>query len=147
MEISIDYDIELLPDFSVCKFQDKYHSKDSPPHYYIIIPTRSNLYLVICMITSQIEKKISYYQKSNKKCLPGLVVLGERELPFLEKKSVIDCNRANYILKKDLCKRIIPKSYKFISEGIPVELRNRIIKAIKDSPVIKPYVKTNLDPI
>jgi len=144
VEIPLSYEIKCLNGFSVCFFKDKYHRKESPSHYYIVIPTKHNSYLIISMVTSQWEKKIAYYRKSNTKCLNSLILVEQTDLAFLKNKSVIDCNSAEYIHKHELSKRITPKSYKFISESIPDNLKKKIVESINKSPLIKPYIKQSI---
>ncbi len=97
------------------------------------------------MTTSQVENKIAYYTKANKKCLDSLVILGKKDMDFLKKESVVDCNAVKYLHRKELQKRIVSNSYKFVSDTIPEKIKKEIIEAINKSPVIKPYIKANIN--
>jgi len=144
MDIPLSLEVKHIEGFSICFFKDKNHPKKSPSHYYITIPTNQNFYLVICLISSQWEKRRDYYEKTNKKCLSSLIVSNKTELNFLKTKSVIDCNNAEYIHKNELKNRIVPGTYKFVSGNMPETLKTRIIDAIKISPKIKPYIKQSI---
>ena len=144
VDIPISLDISTIDSFSLCLFKDTHHAKNAPHHYYIIIPTDTSYCFVICLISSQIEKRVSYYTKNNQKCLQSLVMLDGSELKFLTKPSVIDCNNAEYVHKRELLQRIAPGTYKKINENIPTELREKIIAAIDSSPKVKPFVKQSI---
>lgn len=144
MEIPLSLEINVLNDFAICFFKDKTHSKKSPSHYYITIPTTSNSYLIICLISSQWGKRAEYYKKSNPDCLNSLIILKETELDFLRTQSVIDCNDVTYMHKNELQNKIVPNTYKFVSDDISDELKEKIIKAIKLSPKVKPYIKEKI---
>jgi len=144
VEIPAALDIDALKGFSACFFKDKNHRKESPPHYYITIPSKQPSCLIICLVSSQLEKKIAYYKRSNEKCLNSLLTIEEADLDFLDRKSVIDCNNAEHIHKNALKNRVVSKTYNFIADDIPDDLKHKIIEAIRLSPKIKPYIKENI---
>lgn len=144
MKLSLDIQIQALSDFSICYFKDILHDKNSPPHRYIVIPTDNDLYLIVCIITSQIDNKFSYYSKRNEKCLASLVVLEANELDCLTTKSVIDCNNALYLHKHALVKRIVPGTYTYIPDNIDQEIIARTLIAIDSSPLVKRNVKKSI---
>lgn len=144
MEIPLPLEIDSLEGFSVCFFKDKNYAKKSPPHFYITIPTNQNSCLIICLISSKLEKRVAYYKKSNAKCLASLVKLQKTDLGFLKTESIIDCNNAEHIHRNELKNRVVPNTYRLISRDIPNGLKYKIIEAIRLSPKIKPYIKESI---
>jgi hypothetical protein len=103
---------------------------------------------VICLtaffriITSQIENKAWYYHKTKEAAESSLVLVSKGDLPFLKKVSVIDCNQPMLIYKNKFGK-LIDHDHKFdiVSRSIPKEIKEKIVQAIKDSPIVKPFIK------
>lgn len=140
-----DYLISTLnnKEFHVYYYKDSTHSAGSPPHYNILIPIQDDSSLLICLITSQLNKKIDYYRnmhntsQTRQRLLKSLVFVGKKELPFLDKDSIIDCNQAVYLTRDEFKKRILYKEeFKIIDKLIPTEIKKNIIAATKNSPLI-----------
>ncbi|MBI4843543.1 MAG: hypothetical protein HY809_04380 [Nitrospirae bacterium] len=69
-------------------------------------------------------------------------MLNKGDLPFIKKISVIDCNQPRLIHKSKFG-IIIDPDHKFevVTRNIPEEIKEKIVQAIKDSPIVKPFVK------
>ncbi len=145
MELPNELIIKFISDFCVCRFKDTNHAPEAKPHYYVNVPVCDNSSLLLCIITSQIEKKYGYYSRVSQKALKSLINVDNKSLPILSKDSVIDCNNAELFNKTELLKRVDPKfAFKVDERNIPHFLKLKIIEAIKNSPQIKPYIKKML---
>jgi len=142
VDIPLPLFCEYLTPFCVCHFKDKKHGPESPPHYYVIVPVSDTSSLLLCIITSQIEKRVNHYSRVNQKAIDSLVRVNQDTLTFLTKESLIDCNGSELIPKADLIKRI-DSSIKpnIVTRQIPKDLKKKIVLAIKKSPVVKPHIK------
>ena len=139
--------IQSISDFCVCFFKDTKFHKDAPPHFYINVPIDDDSSLLLCIITSKIEKRKKHCAKANRKALKSLVYVDNKTLEFLSKESIVDCNEADIVNKIELQKRIDPKyKLKVIERNIPDNLKIQIVRAIKDSPLINEYIKKRLKP-
>jgi len=104
-------------------FKNKCYMKTTPPHYYISIPIADEHYLLLYVITSQIENKRSYYSRTNQKALDSLVHIDRNEINILTRPSVIDCNSPIYDLRENIIDlQIRVKSFKII--------HNRVISSL-----------------
>lgn len=136
-----EFIINFIKDFCICHFKDTNHVPKAPPHYYVNVPVNDDSSLLLCIITSQIEKRKNYYSR-NEKALKALVYVSDKTLPFLSKESVIDCNGAELYNRIELQRRIDPKHKIQVTErNIPDSLKTQITKAVQDSPLIKRYIK------
>lgn len=99
--------INFIKDFCICHFKDIDHASEAPPHYYVNVPINDDSSLLLCIITSQTEKRVNYYSRSNKKALKALVYVSNKTLSFLSKKSVIDCNLAELLVSMSFKKELI----------------------------------------
>ena len=142
MEFPPEYIASTLTDFCVCYFRNSTHDSEAPPHYHITIPVSDDTCLLLCVITSQVENKAWYYQKTNKEALSSLVSLSKRNLSFLRKNSLIDCNHPVLVHKNKFSKLVDPDhKFKVVARDIPEEVKEKIVTAIKDSPIVKPFIK------
>ncbi|MGR3221359.1 MAG: hypothetical protein ACUZ8H_16305 [Candidatus Anammoxibacter sp.] len=142
-----DIIIKFISDFCICRFKDNKHLPEAPPHYYVNVPIDDDSSLLLCIITSQIEKREKFYTKANKKALKSLVYVDDGTLSLLTKKSIIDCNKADLITKTELQNRIDPKSKIEVKEGnLSDNLKIQIVRAINNSPLINDYTKKRLKP-
>jgi hypothetical protein len=134
--------IKNLTGFCVCHFKNINHAPESPPHYYVTIPIEDDLNLLLCVITSQIENRVWYYRRINEKAISCLVRLDKDSFSFIEKESIIDCNRPFLIPKNELSKIVDPNhKFKVVVKNIPSNIKTAIIKAINNSPIVKPFIK------
>lgn len=137
-----DYIAKTLSGFCICYFKNTKHDTEAPPHYHITIPINDDTGLLLCIITSQIENRVRYYRKTNKAAIQSLVSVNKGDLSFLKKESVIECNHP-ILIRKNEFSRIVDPDHKFkvISRNIPSNIKKEIIKAIKSSPIVKPFTK------
>jgi len=142
VDLPLDVIVRSLEGFCVCYFKDKRHDLNAPPHYYITVPITDDSSLLLCIITSQIEKRMLYYRKGNLSAIDSLVCVDQNSLSFLKKESIIDCNKAELIQKHELSKIIDPKyRFEIKTRDIPAQLKQEIVLAIKKSPLIKTFIK------
>lgn len=107
------------------------------PHYYIILPTKTNEFIFLTMITSQIDKV-----KSRVKNKETLIELNKNDLDFLTKDiSIIDCNRIIMKSKEDL----LHLKTEVINTNISKELYEKLVIAINKSKVISTRYKKHID--
>jgi hypothetical protein len=105
---------------------------------------------LLCIITSQVESRKDYYSLKQKDAVESLIDVDKNILPILKKpESVIDCNNPHFFLtQSELLNRIDSKhGIELITRDIPDSLKIQIISAIKESPLVKPYIKNLLTKI
>lgn len=108
------------------------------PHYYIILPTKTNEFIFLTMITSQIDKVKSRVENKE-----TLIELNKNDLDFLTKDiSIIDCNRIIMKSKEDLFHL---ETLKIVNTNISKELYEKLIIAINKSKVISTRYKKHID--
>ena len=108
------------------------------PHYYIILPTKTNEFIFLTMITSQIDKVKSRVENKE-----TLIELNKNDLDFLTKDiSIIDCNRIIMKSKEDLFHL---ETLKIINTNISKELYEKLVIAINKSKVISTRYKKHID--
>jgi hypothetical protein len=130
-------------EFIICHFRDKAHRCDAPLHYRVFVPINDESYVLLCLITSKVQKRKDYYH-GDENFLRSLIELNKNDLKFLREDSVIDCNRAELMSKGKLFSRISMEDIfeiKCNDHEIPNLLKKRIIGAINCSPMIKPEIK------
>lgn len=107
------------------------------PHYYIILPTKTNEFIFLTMITSQIDKVKSRVENKE-----TLIELNKNDLDFLTKDiSIIDCNRIIMKSKEDL----LHLKTEVINTNISKELYEKLVIAINKSKVISTRYKKHID--
>lgn len=107
------------------------------PHYYIILPTKTNEFIFLTMITSQIDKIKSRVENKE-----TLIELNKNDLDFLTKDiSIIDCNRIIVKSKEDL----LHLKTEVIDTNISKELYEKLVIAINKSKVISTRCKKHID--
>ena len=107
------------------------------PHYYIILPTKTNEFIFLTMITSQIDKVKSRVENKE-----TLIELNKNDLDFLTKDiSIIDCNRIIMKSKEDL----LHLKTEVINTNISKELYEKLVIAINKSKVISTKKKKHID--
>ena len=139
--------VNSIDDPCVVHFKDIKHDETAPAHYYIVLPVPGDKGVVICIITSQLDKKISYYERVNKKAIAGLVHPDQHDLAFLnpEKRSIIDCNSAELLSKGQLNHRVdASHGIKIEQREVSVGLVAKVKNAVLNSPVVRPNVKKAL---
>ncbi len=142
MDIPPELVAKTLSGFSVCYFKNEEHQPDAPPHYHITVPINDDSSLLLTVITSQVETRQKYYERTNKEALSSLVTVSKKDLKFLKKKSIVECNQPQLIRKIDFNKIVDPDhDFKIVARDIPNELKEEIVQAIKASPIVKPFIK------
>ena len=107
------------------------------PHYYIILPTKTNEFIFLTMITSQIDKVKSRVENKE-----TLIELNKNDLDFLTKDiSIIDCNRIIMKSKEDL----LHLKTEVIATNISKELYEKLVIAINKSKIISTRYKKHID--
>lgn len=128
MDFPPDFVAKTLAGFCVCYFKNTTHDPEAPPHYHITVPISNESSLLLCIITSQIENKVWYYQKTKESAESSLVLVDKDDLPFLKKASVIDCNQPMLIHKNKFSKIIDPDNkFEVVSRNIPGEIKEKIV--------------------
>lgn len=131
-----------ITDFCVCFFKDNKHDKDAPPHYYIACPVRDTTARLFMIITSKVEKRKAYYNRTNPTNARSLVEVDEGSLSCLRKTSAIDCNLAELIYLNELDDRVNAQyGFVIVARAIPRQLQESLRAAIKRSSLVKEYIK------
>ncbi len=144
MDLPPEVLLNSIKDFCVIYFKDRQHRQDAPPHFYITFPIKDDLSLIICIITSQVETQREYYRRTNAKAEKCLIDISNDIFSFLDrkKKSVIDCNRAELLSKKELKKRIDPHVPLEVKERkVPSFLKKDVRSAIIQSPLTPKFIR------
>ena len=94
------------------------------------------------MITSQVQSKIDYYTRINAVAVTSLVAVSRTDLHFLNRPSLIDCNIVELVPKAELSKKYDPAhGFEMKLPVVPEALKNKIVAAITNSPIVKPIIK------
>ncbi|MFV1951913.1 MAG: hypothetical protein ACC630_08185 [Nitrospinota bacterium] len=142
VEFPLDFIARTLSGFCVCYFKNATHDADAPPHFHITIPINDDASLLLCIITSQAESRIKYYKKTSEAAISSLLEVNNNDLSFLKKGSIVECNQPVLIHKQKFGKIVDPDhKFKVVSRDIPADIKEKIVKAIKDSPIVKPFIK------
>ncbi len=131
-------------------FKDKNHGENAPKHYYICLPTINNTYICLVMSSSQTKKTEKHYKEHShsdyyfKRCEKSLVKLSvESRISFINKNSIIDCNRPKYGTLEQI-KNDINGNLQICTTNIPIKIYNELINAVMNSPRVKPHIKNNI---
>ena len=144
MDIPLQLDIKFLKGYNVCHFKDIQHDVEAPPHFYITIPCKDDAYLVLCIITSQVERKKDYY-RNNLRALNSLIEIDKNDFSFLSGKSIVDCNTAEYMPRNVLIRKIDSNyGFKIKARNIVKGLKDKLLKGIFESPLVSTYTKNNI---
>lgn len=131
--------MSALNSCSVIHFKDKRLDKISPRHYYAAIPVNGDMNLLLCIITSKVEKRIEYARRM--KSLDGLVRVSGKDIPCLSMDSVIDCNQTSLVPKHpEKLYWLEVGTFKLCGE-LPQGVRNKVFTAIRKSPVVAEAIK------
>lgn len=148
MDLPVEIAVKGIDPFSdsIYLFKNKNHSKSAPMHYHIALPTvDDNIFVLLVMMTSQEEKLTNYYHKLNdKRILQSVISVLKSQLSIISKPStVIDCNNPIFLTRNELA-LIVDGSLKSIHQLISVDLKKELIKGIKNSPMVKDYIKNSI---
>jgi len=136
-------------EFFCIKFADNRHLHKTHPHYYFCVPNNLRNCFLLVMITSQVEKKRKLYI-NNEKAQKSLIYVDDTNLSFLKKESVIDCNEAEMLMRDELFNICVPRRGREIvcfDNDIQIGIKLAIINGIKNSPIVKPYIKNSILPL
>lgn len=137
---NIKIDVIKFP--CICHFKDVDFPENAPPHFYVVIPANDAVDLILCIITSKVEKREKYYWTRNPRAASSLVKIDSTIFPFLSKDSVIDCNQTQLLSKNDLKKKVHHKyDFNVKASDIPHSLLLEIKSAIKNSPLVRDSIK------
>jgi hypothetical protein len=132
--------ITLLHDWSFLYFRDRNFAKGAPPHYYVVAPVSGDE-LLLCIITSQVAKRRQHHHGDSRR-IAALVGLNTGAYAFIRTSSVVDCNYAELLTKKELLARIDPVStFRRESDHPSDQLRKDIRRAISVSPMISDLIR------
>ena len=134
--------ISALNSCSVVHFKDNRLDKLSPRHYYVAIPVDKNTSLLLCIITSKVEKRIAHAKRVN--ALSGLVKVSGKDIPELSMESVIDCNQTSLVSKRPDDLHWADVSTFKLCGVLSEDVRKKVFAAICSSPVVPPAIKALL---
>lgn len=122
-------------------FKNIDHEENAPSHYHVALKVSDNQYILLLMLTSQVEKRQRRYEiMNNEKAKGSVVVVDNESITFLEKQSCIDCNDVKLYTAEELSAKI-DGDLKFQGTDIDKALRPNLVAAIKNSPLVKPRIK------
>lgn len=134
---------DTLKSNKIYLFKNKNYDTNSPSHYHIALSTKDKKYIVLSMITSQVDKKKKYYNMLDKGLSKNVISISSDEINMLDKNSCIDCNQPMYLTNEELF-ALVKDEIKFIDIQIDNVLKNKIINAIKESDMVRDEIKGNL---
>lgn len=148
---------DTIAEFNLIHFRDAAHGESAPAHYWVSVSMGDGQCMLLSMVTSQIQNLDRRYASVRpdkaEALLNSLVPLSKSDLSAINKDSVVNCNDAVFLSKRELIKKIdaayVSRSqscFDIIHRDMDFgfDLKNRIIQAISDSPDIKPEVKENI---
>ncbi len=126
----------------IIRFRDKRLDQSVSEHYYVAIPVDRNMSLLLCIITSQVQKRIDYAKRM--KSIDGLVKVSKKDIPYLDMESIIDCNQTSLVPKtSEKLYWLEINTFKMYGE-LSSAVRNRVFAAIRKSPVVAEAIKQML---
>ncbi len=133
--------INTIDDFCIFLFRDRNHQAGAPPHFHVVFPVNAEADLIVTIITSQVDSLQQLYHRKKDAC-DALVPVDNDIFPFLNRKSVVNCNQAELMTKFELAKRVDQSNeYKIKRCKIPSYLKADICTAIRKSPLIAQRLK------
>ncbi len=151
IEIPLNLIIDSIEDCCFIHFKDIKFPSKAPAHYYFVIPSNeaSKVFYIISMITTKVEENLYYYQKTpTPKAAQSLVRLKKGSFKFIVDESAINCNMAEKLTKGDLLRKIDKNiGIEVMKRKIDAALKEKIISAIMNSPLVTPALKSTLKTI
>lgn len=134
--------LSALKNPSLIRFKDGRLDKAVPRHFYVALPVDRETCLLLCMITSKVEKRFDYARRM--KIVDGLVRVSKHDISCLSMDSVIDCNHTS-LVSKDVHNRVwlVPGTFE-MHGGISDAVRDRVYTAIRKSAVVPDAIKQML---
>lgn len=138
MDISPELFLSSTNDWAVMYFE--YKESSIGPHFYLLIPTVEDQFLVVCIITSKVDKQKERYAPCGED--KYVIEVGPKDISCLTRDSVIVCPQAQLMQKDVLLERI---SYwnqkKSLCGNIADSVKQKISFAIKQSQIVSEDVK------
>jgi hypothetical protein len=132
-------------EFNLIHFKDLKLPPNAPAHFHVTISLGDDQYLLLCIITSQMQKLERIYRFRNQQgAIDSMVPLSSDDFPTLSIGCVVNCNDTELLTRDELARRIDPSiSLDFISfnQSFSDVLKNSIINAIDNSPIVKPNIQ------
>jgi len=124
-------------------FKNKDYDKNAPKHYHISIKVKNDNYVLLTLITSQVDKKKKFYELSNHTLLESLILISNNDIDVLSKESCIDCNQPIFLTTEELLAKI-DGDIEFIDVKIDTNLKRKIVQAIKKSLMVRDEIKEQI---
>ncbi len=125
-------------------FKNVTHGEDAKEHFHVALKVSDDQYIVLLMITSQVEKRLNYYERiSNQSAKESLIIVNDELVTCLDRQSCIDCNRPDLYTREELSAKI-DGELKFVATDIESSLRTTLVDAIQRSPLVRPNIKKML---
>ena len=124
-------------------FKNKDYAHNAPKHYHISISIKDDSYILLTLITSQVEKKKRFYELSNPSLLESLIITSGNDIDILSKESCIDCNQPIFLTKEELLSKV-DGNIEFIEAQIDKKLKEKILQSIKKSLMIRDEIKEQI---
>ncbi len=129
-------------------FKNKTYVDTAPSHYHLAIKTNNDNYILLTMLTSQVDKKKIFYEDLPSS-LSSLVQISASDINKISTRlhldSCIDCNKPILKTNEELLATISEDSFEYIDASIDNNLILEIIDAIKSSPQVRPNIKNILN--
>lgn len=141
LKLQLPYLLKNIDDFRVVRFQDN-KLQEPGPHWYVAIPVSKTGFFLITIITSKGEKRAAYYNSKNQpKAVQCLVGINNDDFSFLNRGSVIDCNKTEYLDIGEIIHKVDETTgFKIQEEKIPAYLKKEIVSAIVKSPIVPRFI-------
>lgn len=133
--------------FNIYYFKNINHAPDAPAHYHVVISLKNGLSVVLCIITSQMQRLEEYYSKTDPDAIKSLVSLDPTIFSCISKPCVINCNEAELLTTTDMALLIDPVigiQTKEYDKNFDTELKVKILQAIQDSPLLNEDIPSAL---
>ncbi len=142
--------------FNIIHFRSLDHSVDSGGHFWVTISTGDGISILISIITKQMQKLEKRYRGCfNERAMNSLVPVSNDDFSSISIGCVINCNETRLVNLAELC-RMIDRNYSssktyncfdivHFDQDFERELKEKIIQAIRSSPIVKPSVTSALN--
>jgi len=140
LKIRLSQQLHALHGFRIVRFQDNYLT-DPDLHWYVLIRVPQEAHFLVIIITSEINKRISFYRNTRKpRATECLVKIDNDVFSFLTKPSIIECNQTKYLNIEEIVHRVDEaKGFTIRKEQVPDYLRKVIVSAILRSPLMSRF--------
>ncbi|MCK5537684.1 MAG: hypothetical protein KAI79_12720, partial [Bacteroidales bacterium] len=121
------YSMELPNEIVINSILDSYENKRAylfkskgieKEHFHICLKVNNDSYILLFLVTSQVDKRLQYYKIRNDERFSDTVVVFDNTLiTCLSKQSCVDCNQPKYLTRDELFAEISGE-VKFIDTDI-----------------------------